>query len=383
MKIIHVIPYFAPQYGGPVTALYQLSAEMAKKGHQVTIVTSDMNYDKKYIQKLEESGVEILPFHTVVNFGLFIYTPSMKKWVKKNLRQYDIIHLHSFRAYQNSLITKYAIEDKIPIILQARGSVLPFFEKQFLKHIYDFLWGYTILKNASMIIALCETEAEQYQTMGVPRKKIRIIPNGIDLSQFSNLPGKGTFRLKYDISENEKIVLFLGRIHKIKGIDLLIDTYFDLLQELPDVRLVIAGADDGFLSVIKDKIQQKNPKKIPLLTGPLYNQDKLAAYIDADVFVLPSRYETFPNTVLEAWACGTPVIVTKGCLIADIIEKAGYVTSFNSIELKAAILKTFTHEKERVKNINSGLALIKTELNLSACVQKIEEIYKETIMRNN
>jgi len=248
-----------------------------------------------------------------------------------------------------------------------------------LKRLYDVVWGNKILKNASRVIALCEAEAEQYRTMGVPENKIVIIPNGLDLSQFLNLPEKGTFRSKYGISENEKIVLFLGRIHKIKGIDLLIDAYSDLLKELPNIRLVIAGPDDNYLSVIKKQIQREKLDKSPLLTGPLYGQEKLAAYIDADVFVLPSRYETFPNTLMEAWACGTPVIVTKRCLISDIVEKAGYVSAFDVKELKNTIKIVLNDEKQRMINVNAGLELIKNELNISSCLDQIEKVYKETI----
>jgi glycosyltransferase involved in cell wall biosynthesis len=379
MKILQVIPSFAPKFGGTVSSVFIVSKELAKRGHSITLITSDLDFDKNYAQTLEEFGVEIIPFHTVANFGLFKYTPSLKKWLKNNIRQYNVIHLHDFRAYQNISIPNLALQNNNPYLIQAHGSVLPFFEKKLLKRLYDVVWGNKILKNASRVIALCEAEAEQYRTMGVPENKIVIIPNGLDLSQFLNLPEKGTFRSKYGISENEKIVLFLGRIHKIKGIDLLIDAYSDLLKELPNIRLVIAGPDDNYLSVIKKQIQREKLDKSPLLTGPLYGQEKLAAYIDADVFVLPSRYETFPNTLMEAWACGTPVIVTKRCLISDIVEKAGYVSAFDVKELKNTIKIVLNDEKQRMINVNAGLELIKNELNISSCLDQIEKVYKETI----
>ena len=171
-----------------------------------------------------------------------------------------------------------------------------------------------------------------------------------------------------------------GRIHKIKGIDLLIAAYSDLVKEIPDIRLVIAGPDDNFLSVLKDQIRRLNPQKMPLFTGPLYNQEKLAAYVDADVYVLPSRYETFPTTVLEAWACKTPVIVTKGCLIFELVAKAGNVSSLDVKDLKNTILAVFNDETQRMKNKKAGLNLIKTELNMVSFINKIEEVYKETIL---
>jgi glycosyltransferase involved in cell wall biosynthesis len=77
-------------------------------------------------------------------------------------------------------------------------------------------------------------------------------------------------------------------------------------------------------------------------TGPLYEDDKLAAYVDADVYVLPSRYEIFGNTVLEACACGTPVIVTDRCGVSDFVSEFGYVSSFDKKELKETIIKVLT-----------------------------------------
>jgi glycosyltransferase involved in cell wall biosynthesis len=379
MKILQIIPAFAPKFGGPVTSVFSLSKEFVKQGNEVTVLTSDFDYDETYAHQLEDYGVEIIPFHTMVNFGLFIYTPSMKKWLKDNVFRYDIIHMHNFRAYQNSLVIKYAKHYNIPTILQARGSVLPFFQKTLLKKIYDIVWGFYILKNTSKVIALCDTEAQQYQKMGVSLQKIEIIPNGIDLTQFSDLPLKGSFRSKYNISENEKIILFLGRIHKIKGIDLLIEAYSKVLEEFPNVRLVIAGPDDHYFSTLQKQIINSNITNLPLFTGPLYGKEKLSAYIDADVYVLPSRYETFPNTVLEAWACGRPVIVTKGCLIADIIERAGYVSEFEVNQLKNLIIKSLRDDFENKKFGEIGQKLVQNEFDSLSVTKKMISFYSKTI----
>lgn len=377
MKILQVIPYFSPKFGGPVRSVSLLSQELEKRGHEVTIITSDFGFDANFADSVEHHSLEIIPFPTVANCGLFIYTPAMKAWLDQNISQYNIVHLHEYRSYQNTLATRAARVNNTPVVLQARGSVLPFFEKKLLKRLYDVVWGNEILSSAAGVIALCGCEADQYRAMGVPNNKITIIPNGIDQSQFSLLPVKGTFRSKYHIPDDEKIVLFLGRIHKIKGIDLLIDSYSELVQEIPNVTLVIAGPDDNTVPKLIEQIKRKNLIREPLFTGPLYNQDKLAAYVDADVYVLPSRYETFPNTVLEAWACETPVIVTERCLIADVVEKAGSVTKFESSALKKAIIKTFTDEKQRQLATRSGRSLIENDYNLDSSVNKIENLYKK------
>ena len=178
-----------------------------------------------------------------------------------------------------------------------------------------------ILQKATKVVALNRFEADQYMRMGVPEEKIAIIPNGLDLSEYANLPPKGAFKSKFGIPEEKKIILYLGRIHKIKGIDFLIKAYAYLINDMhyKEVLLVIAGPDDGYLKEAKSLASALGISKHVLFTGPLYGQDKLEAYVDSDVVVLPSRYETFPMTILEAYACGKPVIASKVGGLEDLI----------------------------------------------------------------
>lgn len=382
MKILQVIAYFNPKFGGDVNVCFNLSKQLAKRNHEVTIITSDFQFVSQYAKEIRDNGVQVLSFPCIANYGLFLYTPSMKTWLERNIENYDLIHLHNYRSYQNVIVCKYARKYRIPYIVQAHGSVLPFFEKQILKKIFDFVWGNTILQNAAKCIAVTKTEFDQYRKMGVPEDKIVIIPNGLDLSQFTNLPQRGTFRLKYGISEDDPLILFLGRIHKIKGIDFLIHAYSHVLEELPHVRLVIAGPDDGYLSTIQKQIQRLKLNSKPLITGPLYGRDKLAAYVDADVYVLPSIYEAFPNTILEAWVCGTPVIVTNSCAISSVAQHAGIVVKRDPIELARAIKRLILDEKLRDQCCKNGKSLINNEFNLESVITEIEESYRQVIQTN-
>lgn len=376
MKILYVIPYFSPKYGGTVQSIALLSQEMARRGHEVTIATSDLEYDPAFARDVKQKSVTVIPFPVVAHLGLFIYTPSMRGWLMKKIGEYDIVHLHEFRSYQNALASRAAVANGIPVVLQAHGSVIPRFDKKRLQQLFDIVWGNRILNRVSAVIALCETEANQYREMGIPGVKIEVIPNGLDLSQFSDLPKKDTFRSKYKIPAEEKIVLFLGRLHKIKGIDVLIDAYAELVREHSAVTFVIAGPDDNYASELHQQIQRRNfGEKEPLFTGPLYGQDKLAAYVDADVYVLPSRYETFPFTVLEAWACGTPVIVSSGCLISDIIGRAGYISECNPTDLKKAIVKIINDDDERDRIGEIGRAIVHSELRYSSVIESVESLY--------
>jgi len=343
MKILQVLQFFSPSFGGTVTTLYDLSKELVKLGHEVTVITTDFKLDHDYVKSIEKEGVKVISFKCTFHFASFLYSPSMKKWLNSNLKDYDIVHMHNFRTYQNNITRKYSMKFGIPYVLQAHGSVLPFFQKQFLKKIYDHLWGNNLLRDSKSLFALNESEADQYKKMGGIKTQIEILPNGIDLTEFVCLPNRGVLRKKYSISDDEKIILFLGRINKIKGIDLLIESFLELSSKFNKIKLIVVGPDDGYQSELQTKFKLKNNNII--FTGPLYGEKKLNAFADSDLFVLPSVYETFPVSALESCACGVPVILSDACFITDLIDgKVGLIVD-DKESLKNAICEILTSEQ--------------------------------------
>jgi len=382
MKILQVIHIFNPKSGGPVSQVSSISQKLVEKGHDVTILTTDYLFDQSYAKQLK--NVEIIPFKCIFNIGPFVYSPDIHSWLSERINDFDIIHMHSYRSYQNAVIRAYAKKNNVPYILQARGSVLPFFEKQLLKKCFDAVWGKKILRDASVCIALTETESKQYRQMGVPENKIVIIPNGIDISQYDDLPPRGRFRLKNKIPENEQMILSLGRIHKIKGIDLLLDAFSRLCHEMGNVKLIIAGPDGGDLARIKTIVTEFNLDEKVIFIGPLYGIDKLEAYCDADIFILPSRYEVFGNTVLESLACGTPVIATKGCHIAENLQETGtgVVVGYNPVELKYAIVALLQNITLAQNMGEKGRELVFSQFNQETIVTHVESLYRDCISIN-
>jgi glycosyltransferase involved in cell wall biosynthesis len=380
MKILHVISYFTPKRGGDVNVCYNISKFLARRGHDVTIITTDLEFDPSYVRSIEKEGVKVIAFSCVASCGLFLVTPSMGWWLKKNIHTYDVVHTHNFRSYQNNLVRYFAKKFNINYILQAHGSVLPIFQKQKLKQIYDLAWGTRILRDASNVIALTREEANQYRKMGVKEDKIKIVPNGIDLSEYEDLPERETFKKKYKIEAVDKLILYLGRLHRIKGIDLLVDSFSDLEKEHQDIKLLIVGPDEGHLPTIKDQIEYLRIGHKILFTGPLYGYEKMSAYVDADVYVLPSIYETFPISVLESWACGTPVIVTDRCGIADVIDnRAGLVVPYDKDQLRDAILHMLSGDKHMQDFSRNGKSLVRERFNWEIIAEQVERIYLNCI----
>jgi len=392
MKILQVSHSFYPCFeaGGVVKVCYEISRALVKRGHQVTVVTTDGCSRRLNIKTncdLNVEGIHVWYFRNISNYlrtKLKIASPYfLPLYLKKNIRDFNVIHIHEHRTILAVLVNYYAKKYKIPYIIQAHGDLPADYGKKTLKKLFDFCFGKKILKNAAKVIALTPYECKQYMDAGVPRERIEIIPNGFD---FYNVPfpvEKGTFKKKYGIEFNQKIILFLGRINEIKGIDLLIESFSEVSKEIKDCVLVIIGPDDGFLPVLKRQIFKLKIQNRVFFTGPVYGNEKFYAYRDADVFVLPSLYEAFPNTVLEAWACGTPVIITDSCALSSLAQEVAIVVRRQSHDLARAIKLLILNERLRGEISKKGQSLVYNEFNIETVITKLEECYHKAIQEKN
>jgi glycosyltransferase involved in cell wall biosynthesis len=250
--------------------------------------------------------------------------------------------------------------------------------KKSLKQTYDIFWGYRLLRDAAKLIALTPMEAQQFERWGVSRDRIEIIPNGINLAEFKNLPRQGEFKKKWSIDDSQKVILSLSRIHEIKGLDLLVKAFAELSKEINNAKLIIAGPDDGYLSILKKLIKELRIEEKVILTGLLRERGKLAAYIDAEVYVLPSSYEIFGRTILEAMACGTPVVITDRCGIAPVIcGQTGLVVSYDQEQLRNALVSMLSDDEMRTQFSKKGKLLVRKEFDLDKIIEQIENIYED------
>ena len=383
MKILLASSAFKPAWetGGTCRAVYEVSTHLTQIGHQVTVFTTDRGLKGLKVPKnkpVEVDGVEVYYFRNVSQYlaKKKITTPYYLPLVaRKRVKDFDIIHINEHRTPIAAILHHYALQYNVPYVLQAHGSLPRIMERQHLKRVFDVCWGNRLLRDAANLLALTTYEADQYRNMGVDDNKITVVPNGIDLAEFGNLPERGRFRKKYGINDNEKVILYLGRINQIKGLDLLVEAFAGLPKDI-NGRLAIVGPDDGYLSILRKRIGELKVERMVILCGPLYGEEKLEAYVDADVYVLPSIYETFPVTILEAWACGVPVIVTDQCGIADVVDdNAGIVIPCDPSSLKGAFQHMLSDEWRRQKYSENGKSLVRDKFNWTRIAKQVESMY--------
>jgi glycosyltransferase involved in cell wall biosynthesis len=321
-KIIQITTFFHPVIGGVEQHVLELSKELVKKGHQVTIFCSDSTRTKKRIKKLEQNigKIKIFRFKTLISISQFykIYPGLFFKLFKSD---YDIVHVHGFRkleVYIALLVSKLKNKKVIvtthnPFPTTDRSKLL-----QLFVNFHDITIGKVLCRYIDRIICLNKSEIKYLKQFNIKEKNISIIPNGI--SDYSFLEGdKRKFIRKYHIpvKKYKYKVLWIGRLNKVKGLENLEIA----VKQLKNTLFVFAGPNDNYTREYKS-LYKKCPNV--LFTGPIKHRDTIHAYKMADLFVLPSIHEPFGIVLIEAMAQRLPIVSTNiGGTLYIIKEKFG------------------------------------------------------------
>ena len=389
MKILHVAHFFYPclSAGGVVNASYQI-AKMQARDNSVKVISSDACKERLKFEDgrydVDVDGIKVDYFKNISNrfkLATMLDTPLGAIFrIKNQIRDFDVVHVHEHRQTLSIIVCYFARRYGIPYVVQAHGSVLPFFQKEGLKNIFDKVFGFKILHGASKVFALTEVEKEQYLKMGVEEDRIEIVPLGINIEEYSNLPEGGIFREKFNISKDDKLIIFIGRVHEIKGLDLLIDAFKELADSVSDVKLAIVGPDDGYMDALNLRIAECGLSDKVIVTGPLYKKEKQEALVDCDLFVMHSKYESFTTSGLEAMACGKPLVLTKNNHIHDWVDgSVGLACDDDKMSLKDAMAEVLFDEELSKKFGMNGRRLIQEKYNWDMINEQILNIYESII----
>lgn len=375
MNILQVIPYFTFSRGGDVNVCYNISKQFCQMGHDVTILTTTFEYDKEDTDNI--ANLSMAPIEYKFNLALFIYSPKINKWLSENIQKYDIIHLHELRSYQNNIVIKYAEKYGIPYVLQPHASTPKHVNKSFIKNAYDLFYGNRIMQNAAVTLAVSEEEAYYDKLMNA--KEVKVLYNGMNISEYDNLPEKGTFKEKLNI--NKPYILYLGRLDELKGINHLIEAFNLLPEEFSEYDLVIAGKINDYKKELDMLIEKYGLEDKVIFTDFIAEEDKISVYHDAELFINCVKYMGGVSlTVFESILADTPVIVTPES--GEIVEKinAGTIVEYgDAISLKDEMIKSLTDNEMTRIQLENGQRFIRENLEWKTVSDKIIHIYEKVI----
>ena len=386
MRILQISKYYYPAmtFGGPVRCVYNLAKYLGQRGHSVTVITTDaldINTNVRIRDQHQVSeNVEIFRFPNLTRTYGFFFTPTMLRFLAKNTRDFDLVHLHEFRTFQN-LAFYFTNTLKIPYVITLHGQLFTEYVGDslgsvLLRTAFDLIFGKRLLKGANKILTLNKSETKKCIQRGVDPQNIAILPNGIDPEDFSHLPKKGEFKSRYGINE-AKMILYVGRINKRKGIDVLINACSRLFTNREDAKLVIAGADDGYLNEAKELAMSLNLHSRAIFTGGLPRRDILAAYNDADVVVCAGAQEGFPVVILEAGIMGKPIIVSNDSGL-DFVREGGFgltVEYGNVSQLMQTLDTVLSNESISSQLCHNAKKFVRENYAWEFVGKKVEDVY--------
>jgi glycosyltransferase involved in cell wall biosynthesis len=391
MRILNVTETYAPflEFGGPPVKVRALGEGLARSGHPVTVLTADWGLEKRAVAtggrnlaerspfgwRRRENGVETIYLPTWLHYRQVSWNPAVRRFCRARLGQFDVAHIFGLYDLLGPAVAAACRKHAIRYVVEPIGMFLPIVRNLRLKRMYHRLWGTRMLEGASAVVATSEQEIEELTAGGISRAKVVMRRNGVEVP--ASWPERGSFRKKLGIPAEAKVVLFLGRLSSKKSPDLLLRAFAELKRrEATPLRLVFAGPDlGGVRAQLVEMAAQLDARQEVQFAGPLFGQDKWAAYRDADVFVLPSQNENFGNTAAEAVASGTPVIVTEQCGIAPLLaNQAGMVVRHEAHSVAEALIRILTDEELR-RQLQAGCAKVTLDLGWGEPVREMERLY--------
>jgi glycosyltransferase involved in cell wall biosynthesis len=302
MRLIHIVPGLSEEASGPSYSVLRLCESLVAEKHEVTLAALDW-------APLSKAPSFLMTFPLGIGPRRLGRSPLMYRWLSEQCKadRVDVLHTHGMWQ-MNAVYPAWAAKGgEAQLVYSPRGAFSQWAMRDgsIAKRIFWPTLQYPALRRATCFHATAETEYHDIRRLGF-HQPVAIIPNGIDLPTLADrLPGE------------QRSLLFLGRIHPKKGLDILLPAWRAVQDSFPNWRLVIAGSDDGYygtsgyLDQIKARAHQLGLKRLEF-PGPLSGERKRQAYRNADLFVLPTHSENFGMTVAESLSLGTPAVVSKG-----------------------------------------------------------------------
>lgn len=387
MKILHIVPSYWPAFGrgGPTWSVHNLNKLLVQKGFEVTVFTTNIGLGNKIRinQEYILDGVKVWYFP--ITFAPWQYSWAMHDALKRRVIEFDAIHITSVFLAVSTLGAYYAKKFNKPYIISPRGNLMkePLKHNHFKKLSYLFLIERKNLRDAAAIHFTAEIEREEYISAKSPLKKSFVIPNNHnyepETSYYKDL--SYDLRKKYGIPEKAKIILFLGRINWKKGFDTLIPAFIEVLKKEPESVLAIVGEDDGYNDELQFLIDKHGLREKVFFTGLLIGFEKVEAFKNSEIFVLPSYSENFGMAVLDAMAIGVPVIITEKVGLAESVNKAGagIVIKKDKDELANSILKILQNRDLSKKMGEAGRKLAQVEFGSEKIAEKWISAYNDLV----
>lgn len=339
----------------------------------------------EHFQTLYPDDIDLKVFSGT--FSPLLVSPGLAKWLWRKINTFDIVHIHGLYRFPATYAAYQAHKQNVPYVIRPHGALDPYlYDKSsrsvWLKRLYERWFDLPNLEGAGAIHYTTEEERKRASFLNLQAPSF-IIPNGIEWSRFESLPERGAFRKAQGYGD-EPLVLFLGRLHFKKGLDLLIPAFATVRHRFPQATLAIVGPEnDDYGQQVRGWVTEHGLNEAVHFVDHLDGPDVLQAYVDADVFVLPSYTENFGMTVVEAMACGLPVVISDQVNIHSEVATlgGGLVTRCDADEVAGAVIGLLDDENRRRTMGQAGRQAAQAQYTWPAIAEALTHEYETVISR--
>lgn len=404
MKILFAVHGYKPAWrlGGPVISVPALAEALVKRGHELAVFTTNSNQDQDLDvptdRWLDVDGVRVRYFRRseplkrwfpsikyLSQSGGTLYAPDMPGELARVVPSVDLVHTHLPFIYPTLASARAAFRHGKPLFYHQRGVFDPERLKfrALKKSLYLSLIEKPILRRATMLVALTPAEQASYAALGI-RTPSRVIPNGIDLPPVVETAAMHAMAAEWGIRPDHLVVLFLARLHPVKGADRLLEAFLRVAGRHPNAVLMLAGPDEfGIEASFRQRVSDAGLGARVVFPGMVSGERKAALLQRADLFSLPSDAEGFSMAVLEALAHRTAVLLSPGCHFPEVeAAGCGVVAEPNADALETA-LDGLLARPGALRDMGAlGRALVSRDYTWDVIAARMEDAYAEGVDRH-
>ena len=358
MRMLVCVPSYAPAraFGGIVTAAIATVKGALEAGHQVTVATTDAldlhsRVPTDVPAEPEPPGARVVRFPNASQrlMAANVSQPrGLRKWLREHVREFDVILLQDIYSSVSVFSARAAERAGVPYVLQTHGTLpaAPDRGRTFAKNLFLFLWGRRTIRRAAVCLYISAAERDAYLEQGAEPEWVRPMRPPLDLPDPGAVPRApmGT-------------VVYLGQLHPIKRVDVLIGAFARVRAQLPDARLELVGPPSRHGDALRTLAVRLGVDDAVTFRGLLIGEEKARALAAAHVFALLSASEGLSLAAVEALACGTPVVLSPGAALPGVDGVAGIVCD-GTVPGAADALLALLRDPERAKELGeAGRAL--------------------------
>ena len=381
MRVLHCIPSMEASSGGPARALVEMcrATKLVAPDTQISIATTDHGMTPPWLESLRSSLPEDVDLRLFSQLGRHTLSISLPLfwWCWRAAPSYDILHIHAALHPISSGCALIARRKRKPYVVRPHGTLSPYtfsHRRSLLKRLYYTLVDSKTISGAAVLHFTTEQELVKASRLGLTtRTKVVPIP-------FAGTNGQG------GPGRDVHTLLFVGRLHPVKGLETLLPALAKVKEELIGVKLVIAGSGPkGYERSLRQLATHLGVTDAVQFAGFVEGSHKDALLQRAAVFVLPSHQENFSLAAVEAMAAGLPVVVTKGCDLWPEVEKgaAGLVVEQDVEHLAGALVHLLRDDAARRTMGEKGVELVKHRFSHQVVGEALVTMYQEALEQSH